>query len=89
MTGASGSVVPQVTPRYEHWVPRKPAANAGEVGAGARYLTGALGNVVPRVTPRYEARGAAEAGGQRGEGKLASGEGGLNLNAVGRAYQWT
>ena len=30
LTGASGSVVPQVTPRYEHWVPRKPAANAGE-----------------------------------------------------------
>jgi len=30
LTGASGSVVPQVTPRYEHWVPRKPASNAGE-----------------------------------------------------------
>lgn len=30
LTGASGTAVPQVTPRYEHWVPRKPAGNASE-----------------------------------------------------------
>ena len=36
---------------------------------------------VPRVTPQYEARGAAEAGGQRGGGVLASGESGLNPRA--------
>jgi DNA-binding LacI/PurR family transcriptional regulator len=30
LTGATGNAVPQVPPRYEKWVPRKPAGSAGE-----------------------------------------------------------
>jgi len=30
LTGASGNVIPKVKPRYENWVPRKPAGIAGE-----------------------------------------------------------
>ena len=30
LTGVSGSAIPMVKPRYEHWVPRKRAGSAGE-----------------------------------------------------------